>query len=200
MPAKTDASKRIITIPNLISVFRLLLIPVFVYMYTVKSDELATVIILAVSGASDVIDGVIARKFNMVSDFGKVLDPVADKFTQIAMLICLIFRFWYLIIPLSVLALKELVAIITGIAYVRKIKAYKSAEWHGKAATVSIYATIMLHLLWPVFAKGADIPLAVSVISVAVATVLIVLSFVLYTVRNIKLIRTGQPENENSAE
>ena len=79
---------KIITIPNVLSFFRLLLIPVIMWLYIVKEDPAYTMVILLLSGITDIVDGIIARKCHMVSDFGKAIDPVTDKLTQIAMLCC----------------------------------------------------------------------------------------------------------------
>ena len=88
---KRDIGKQIreeaFSIPNLLSYFRLLLIPVFIVLY-VHEEFTAALITLAVSGLSDILDGRIARRYNMVTDLGKVLDPVADKLTQCAMMLC----------------------------------------------------------------------------------------------------------------
>ena len=85
--------KKIITIPNLLSFFRLCLIPIMVWIYCVKKDYLWTTLILTLSGLTDVVDGTIARKWGMISDFGKILDPIADKLTLAAMLFWLVTRF-----------------------------------------------------------------------------------------------------------
>ena len=111
---------KMITIPNLLSLFRLLLIPVVVWLYTVKHDPLWTCVILVLSGITDVVDGIIARKCHMVSDLGKALDPVADKLTQIAMLFCLVTRFVWMLLPLCVMIVKELAAGILGLVVIRK--------------------------------------------------------------------------------
>ena len=88
-PIKRDIGKQIrdeaFSIPNMLSYFRLLLIPLFIVLY-VHEDFTEALITLAVSGLSDILDGRIARKYNMVTDLGKVLDPVADKLTQCAMM------------------------------------------------------------------------------------------------------------------
>ena len=81
-----DWKKEVFTIPNLLSLFRLALIPVYAHIYlgaTERRQFLIAGLILAISCLTDLIDGKIARKFNMISDFGKALDPVADKLTQI---------------------------------------------------------------------------------------------------------------------
>lgn len=72
---------QILTIPNLLSIVRLCLIPLIIWLYCVKKDYTLAVIVILISGATDIVDGFIARHFNMVSDFGKILDPVADKLT-----------------------------------------------------------------------------------------------------------------------
>ena len=79
---------RIITVPNLLSFFRLCLIPVIIWSYCVKKNPLLAGEILLLSGLTDLADGYIARRFHMISNLGKILDPVADKLTQAAMLIC----------------------------------------------------------------------------------------------------------------
>ena len=103
---------KIITIPNILSFFRICLIPVLVWLYCFKDDYLLTVIIFILSGITDVVDGFIARRFDMISDFGKAFDPVADKLTQITMLFCLVTRFELLLIPLVILIIKEVLAAI----------------------------------------------------------------------------------------
>ena len=78
MENKRFSKNAILTIPNLISLFRILLIPLIIWLYCGKKQYAATIAVVAISGVSDIIDGKIARKFNMVSDVGKVLDPIAD--------------------------------------------------------------------------------------------------------------------------
>lgn len=99
---------KILTIPNVLSFFRLCLIPLFVWLYYSQQKYLETAYILMLSGATDIIDGFIARKYHMISDVGKVLDPIADKLTQAAMLFCLFTRFPLMIVPLALLLVKEL--------------------------------------------------------------------------------------------
>ena len=73
---------KIFTIPNIISIIRIAIIPFFVYFYFTSSIEnhyIYSLYVLLISGASDIVDGFIARRFNMISDLGKVLDPIADN-------------------------------------------------------------------------------------------------------------------------
>ena len=84
-----DRQNNIFTIPNLLSAFRLLLVPVIAWLYCGQGDYPLTAGVLLLSGATDIADGFIARRFRMVSDLGKVLDRVADKLTQAVALGCL---------------------------------------------------------------------------------------------------------------
>ena len=99
---------KILTIPNLLSLLRLCLIPLFVWAYLIRQDPLLTVGLLILSGLTDIADGFIARHFQMISDLGKVLDPLADKLTQAAMLVCLTSRFPLMLIPFGMMVVKEL--------------------------------------------------------------------------------------------
>lgn len=122
MPSSNESKNKIFTIPNLLSLFRLCLIPVIIWLYCEKENFLWTTIVLILSGVTDIVDGYIARHFNMVSDFGKAFDPVADKLTQIAMLFCLLSRFQYMIIPLVLLVVKEISTAVTGLISIKKPK------------------------------------------------------------------------------
>lgn len=182
---------KIITIPNLLSLFRLLLIPVIIWLYVVRQDPMWTTAVLALSGLTDIIDGIIARKFHMISDFGKAFDPVADKLTQIAMLFCLVTRFRWMLLPLVLLAVKEIFAAVTGLLVIRKTGIVLGAVWHGKATTVALYSMMLIHLLW------FNIPSLVSGILIGTCAALILLSAILYGIRNINILRNWEQVNEN---
>lgn len=164
------------TIPNLLSILRLLLIPVLVWLYCFKHDNIATCILLVFSVATDIVDGFIARHFNMITDFGKFLDPVADKATQLAVIICLITRFHAMAIPAVVLVLKELSAFLIRLKVFKETEIVDGAKWHGKAATGIIVATVLLHLLWN------DIPSPISLGVICFTTAFMIFSAVMYTV------------------
>lgn len=180
---------KIITIPNILSLFRLLLIPVIMWMYIVKKDPLWTTAILVLSGVTDVVDGIIARKCHMVSDFGKAFDPVADKLTQIAMLFCLVSRFKWMLLPLCVMVIKEVTAGILGLLVIRKTGNVDGAVWHGKATTVSLYSMMIVHLIW------FNIPGVISGILIGACTALALLSAFMYTRENVKKLLNGRKEN-----
>lgn len=176
---------KIITIPNILSLLRLCLIPVIVWLYKFESDYPATLLVLLLSAVTDIVDGIIARKFNMISDFGKAFDPIADKLTQTAMLYCLISRFPYMILPLVFLVIKEVFSGITGIISIVKTNTVKGSVWHGKLTTVALYAMMSIHLVW------FDIPELFSVTLVTICIAIMLASFILYTVRNLTAIKNG---------
>ena len=175
--------KKIITIPNILSFFRLCLIPVIVWLYTVKQDYLWTLLILLMSAITDIVDGIIARKCNMISDFGKAFDPVADKLTQMAMLFCLVSRFPYIMIPFVLLVVKEVFTGITALITIKRTNTVKGAVWHGKLTTVALYSMMAIHLLW------YNIPRTVSLILVSICIGIMLMSFILYAIQNIKAIK-----------
>lgn len=180
---------KIITIPNILSFFRLCLIPVMVWLYCFKKDDVWTAIILIISAATDIADGIIARKFNMISDFGKAFDPLADKLTQIAMLICLAARFPMMLVPLTILVIKELLAAILNLKTIKKTGEVMGAVWHGKLNTVLLYAAMLIHLIWP------NIPSVVSNILVAGCTAMMLISSVLYSRRTIGALQNKEKKN-----
>ena len=140
---------QILTVPNLLSLVRIILIPVIVWLYSFEKDYYAAIGVILLSGATDVVDGWIARRFNMISDFGKALDPLADKLTQAALLLCLLSKYklmWGLIVVFGVCEIGKLTL---GIIIANKHDEVTGAKWYGKANTVIIYATMMLLILFP---------------------------------------------------
>ena len=170
------------TIPNLLSFFRLCLIPVMVWLYTVRENYIFTMLVLVLSGITDVADGIIARKLNMVSDFGKAFDPIADKLTQVAMMFCLVTRFPWMILPLVLMVIKELFTGITGLLTIRKTGKVEGAVWHGKVTTVLLYTMMGIHLVW------FSIPPLLSGFLIGISTGMMLLSAVGYGIRNIKML------------
>lgn len=142
---------KVCTIPNLMSFFRILLVPVFVVSYLKTTQDIAIfpIIVLVVSGLTDLFDGLIARRFNMVSDLGKMLDPIADKLTQIAVIACLTIRFQQLIFLLIVYIVKELAIVVGGVVMLKSKQQVPSAKWFGKVSTFEFYLAMALLLVFP---------------------------------------------------
>lgn len=172
----------IFTIPNLLSFLRICLIPAIVWLYCVKRNSILAGSVLILSGVTDIADGFIARYFHMTSSLGRVLDPVADKLTQGAMLICLLPHFPWLIVPIVLMVAKEIFMSVTGIMVIKRTGIVLGASWHGKAATCLLYAMILFHFIW------YDVSRTASIFSTAVCTLMILVSFILYGIRNIKVL------------
>lgn len=147
-----DWKKDIFTIPNLLSMFRILLIPVYILIYlnaTGPEDFFLAGSILAVSCLTDMIDGQIARKFHMISNFGKFLDPLADKMTQLALTISLSVRYPILRFVLLLFLAKEVFQAITAFFLFRKGKALPGAILPGKICTTVLFLSFILMVLMP---------------------------------------------------
>ena len=184
---------KILTVPNLLSLIRICLIPLFVWLYLGKDDVIGTAIVLVASGLTDAMDGFIARHFNMVSDFGKALDPFADKLTQFAMLCCLVVRFPRMIWLIVVLCVKEIFVAFSHISVIQKTDLVLGAAWHGKITTILLYIVMILHLLW------LEIPDTLSWILVSLCIGMLLLSGVLYLVRNYRATHREPDTMENAA-
>ncbi|MFR2534073.1 MAG: CDP-diacylglycerol--glycerol-3-phosphate 3-phosphatidyltransferase [Clostridia bacterium] len=132
-------------IPNLLTLVRFILVP-FILVLVFQERYLEAFIILTTSGITDVLDGYIARKYNFITDFGKLMDPLADKVTQISILIALslkhIIPFWMLVIVF----LKEVI-MIAGASFLYGKELVVSSKWYGKLATVIFYIAITCSLI-----------------------------------------------------
>ena len=178
-----DWKKEILTIPNLLSLFRLVLIPVYVIIYLNardNSDYYIAAGILAVSCLTDLIDGKIARHFNMISTVGKILDPLADKATQFTLILCLALKYpilWYLV---GLFVVKESFQLIAGGINLRKGKMLKGALMSGKICTTVLFVSLILMVMIP------NLPaIAINVIAV-IDTIFMLISFMDYLITYFK--------------
>lgn len=169
--------KEILTIPNLLSLFRLALIPVYVVIYlnaTIPADYYISAGILAVSCLTDLIDGKIARHFNMVSTVGKILDPLADKLTQFVLILCLASRYsflWYLV---ALFVVKESFQLIAGGVTFKKGKMLSGALIAGKICTCVLFISLILMVMIPTMEYNTVFIIA------CIDSVFLVISFIQY--------------------
>lgn len=147
-----DWKKEVFTIPNILSLFRLALIPVYIVIYInaqITTDYYLAAGILAVSCLTDLIDGKIARHFNMISTVGKILDPLADKATQFTLIICLAMKYkilWYLV---GLFIVKESFQLIAGGINLHRGKMLKGALLSGKICTTILFISLILMVMIP---------------------------------------------------
>ena len=162
-------------IPNLLTIFRFILIPIMFY-FVLVDNYLLAVIFLILSGLTDVLDGFIARKFNFITDLGTLLDPLADKFTQIALLLVLVLQgiipLWILLVLLA----KELLMISGASFLFEKETIAIPSRWYGKLTTVLIYIAIFLSMIKKQFELNYQFDLYLY----CIALVLAIYSLIMY--------------------
>lgn len=144
--------KDFFTVPNILSYIRIILIPIFTIQYltaTKTNDYYLASTIIVFSGLTDLLDGLIARKLNQITELGKLLDPVADKLTQIAVIVCLMARFEKMWIIVLLFIAKESFMAINNIVLYRKGKKLDGAKWFGKIATAVFYACMTFLVAFP---------------------------------------------------
>ena len=171
-------------IPNLLTVFRLLLIPVMLYYLFTDNLKIALVIYVLAS-TTDVVDGFIARKFDMITDLGKILDPLADKLLQFAALIGL----WYSkIIPVWILIVFFCKEIIMGIGCFKlmlKDNVIVQAKWFGKLSTCTFFLAIIVSMLSRYFVVLKHYPVILMIIALLMA----VFALIMYLRNYLKVIK-----------
>ena len=188
-------SKKIFTIPNILSAFRILLVPVIVWMYfqeSVPNHFLIAFMLVILSGLTDICDGIIARRFNMISDIGKILDPIADKLTQFAVIFCIAWNYKMMIVVAAVIFAKELLMLIGALLLVKHGSETPYARWWGKATTVVLYATMLLFIL----AEFLNLAVPDWIITTAVA---LCVAFLVFSLLNYALVFIdGRKSNKKS--
>ncbi len=150
-----DWKKELFTIPNALSLFRLVLIPIYIIIYLnaretqEASGYYIAAAILAVSCLTDLVDGKIARHFNMISNVGKILDPIADKATQFSLLVCLTIEYKVLLTLVVLFVIKEGFQGIAGLFILRKGKILGGALLSGKISTTVLFVSLILMVMMP---------------------------------------------------
>ncbi len=178
------------TIPNILSLIRIALIPVFAVLYIRSGDEPEllpwSIGILALSGATDLFDGYIARRFNQITEIGKVLDPVADKLTQVTVVLCLAINNTRLLPLFAVCFVKELLQSIgAALLMFRKKADAQPARWYGKVATFVFYFCMALFVAFPLQGNepllfGVTMPLWVFITLVTIVAGFMIFAFIHY--------------------
>lgn len=193
------------TIPNWLCFLRIALIPVFSVLF-IKEKYIIAFIAMIVAALTDVFDGKIARKYNMVSNLGKILDPIADKLSQIAIVIILLYKFWDgpLKYILFLFIIKELLMIVGGAILLNKGMRPVAAEVWGKLATVVFY-TFMITiiaigpggaLLRISFFASWELPSVVITIMVVISAILAFVSLFGYLPGFLRQIKENKQNND----
>ena len=176
---------QIFSVPNILSMVRLLLIPFFVIAYQTQHYLIAAFVVL-LSGLTDFADGQIARRFHMITDVGKVLDPIADKLTQAAIVFCLAFRYTWMIGLIILFVVKELTMAIFTLLLLRRGKRLNGAHWYGKVSTAVFYLVMFILLIWP------SMNMTIANVLIAFSGIFLLLSFILYSRVYIHMLRDSR--------
>lgn len=188
---RPEKKKEIFSIPNILCYVRILLLPVFAVLFCWKQDILAAAVVL-LSAATDVVDGIIARKCHMETELGKILDPLADKLTQAVVSGCLLFRYPVMWILFTVIVIKESFQGIGGLLLYRKMKTMRSSEWFGKLSTAFFYAVMAYLVLFaPEPAQAWYV-----VVPVLISTGLMLFALVRYFIRFVQVVSSLKSEGE----
>lgn len=198
------------TIPNWLCFLRIALIPVFSVLF-IKGNYIPAFVIMIVAALTDLFDGKIARKYNMVSNLGKILDPIADKLSQIAIVIILIYKYWegYLKYILFLFIVKELLMVLGGALLLAKGMRPVAAEMWGKVATTVFY--IFMIVIIALGGEGCalfDVPLfkplilndTIVTVMVSISALLAFVSLFGYTPGFIKQLKENKAKKESSEE
>ncbi len=139
-------------VPNILCYIRFLLIPIFVVTY-IRADNpkqyITSAAVVFLSGLTDFLDGFIARRFDMVTDLGKIIDPLADKLTQAALIFVLVVKIRWMFLLLILFVVMQLFLLAAGLVMLKKGKKLNGAKWFGKVSTTVFYATMLVLVAVP---------------------------------------------------
>lgn len=168
------------TIPNAISLLRILLVPAFVVLYLkgIRPEQQVyqywSFGVLVFSGLTDCVDGYIARRFNQITDLGKILDPIADKLTQMAVLVCVVVHYHHLLPLLIISVCKEVGQCIGSAIMLHRGAKVEGAKWYGKLTTIVFYVVMAAFVLWE------DMPMPLMVALGTLVAALMLFAFIRY--------------------
>ena len=181
-------------IPNLLCYVRIILVPVFCYIFfgaDTPGDYYMAAGIVLISGFTDFLDGQIARRCNMITDVGKLLDPFADKLMQLAMIICLTIKIKFMYLLVIYLIVKEVSMFIAAIVIYKKYnRRLNGAKWYGKVCTAVLYAVMLTLIAFP----GLNSYIQKYLIIVCVSA--LTLAFVMYIRIYIKMLKDTKQGNK----
>lgn len=171
--------KEAFNIPNILCYFRILLVPFFCYFFITANADTSykyyiTALLILLSGLTDFFDGLIARRFHMITELGKAIDPIADKLTQFSLAVCLAIKVPYVMILVAIVFIKELCMGIFCLILLRQNKKLDGAKWFGKVSTFVYYVVMFLIIVFPSLSQVWVVSL------VSIASAFMIMSFAMY--------------------
>lgn len=180
-------------IPNILSIFRLVLAPVFavVYLSGIKNAHIYAGIVYIVASVTDLLDGFIARKFNATSELGKILDPLGDKIITFTVLLCItvggVIPIWVIVIY----TIKELLMGIGSLIVQNRASSMPPSNLLGKSATV------LLCIVCAALTIFTTIPQNIAVIMISVALAVTILALLSYANTFLKVVSESNGDRES---
>jgi len=167
-------------IPNILTIIRFIFIP-FIFTSVVNNDYLVALIIFTISAITDILDGYIARKYNYITDLGKLIDPLADKLTQVSLLLSLsilkILPWWIF----AIVFIKECVMVISASLLYKRKDVVVYSKWYGKLATVLFYLAIVVSLIVNQF--HVQMPFRIDLYLYYLAILSTIFSLIMYSIK-----------------
>lgn len=186
-------SSAIFTIPNIISFTRILLIVPFIIFF-LMGEYIVAFSFIVLSGISDCLDGFLARKLNQISDLGKLLDPVADKLTLVAVVICLGILIPKMMPIVVLLVFKDVLMLIGGFYLLKKDIIPPPAKWYGKVATTVFYVSVVTIVFFRGFLEYEIYLLTIILLSLTFAVMMFAL--IKYAIVFKNLLKEKNKENK----
>lgn len=202
----SSLSTRAFTIPNLLCLIRILLITPFVQFFLDK-EYLWAGIVIVISGLTDCFDGFIARHFNQESELGKILDPLADKLTLLAVGVCLSVIEPFFLPIIIILIVKDLLMLIGSSKVIKMGILVPKSKWYGKVGTVMFYITVVF-IVFVEMVQGIENPIIyisestgrlISMIMLCLTAAMMIFAFIMYTITFREIIKKAESSQENSA-
>ncbi len=167
-------------IPNMLSIIRFILIP-FIFFSVIYQHYIEALIFFTISAITDILDGYIARKYNYITDIGKLIDPLADKLTQISIICALtilkILPWWIL----TIIIIKEFVMIVSATILYSKKDVVVYSKWYGKLATTLLYLAIVCSLIINQF--NISISFRIDLYLYYLAIIATIFSLIMYSIK-----------------
>ncbi|MGI6050239.1 MAG: CDP-diacylglycerol--glycerol-3-phosphate 3-phosphatidyltransferase [Acetivibrionales bacterium] len=174
-------------LPNILTVLRMLAVPVFIY-FMLENQITIAIIIFMLAALTDIIDGFFARKYDLITTFGKIADPLADKLMQLAALFTLSLKGWIPSIIFWLVLGKELSMILASIYLIKK-KYDTSSKWFGKLTSFLLFVAIILTLF--------RVPEQITTILLWCCVLMAIFTLLMYARNSFKAIKDKESEDEN---
>ncbi len=202
----SSLSNRALTIPNFICLVRILLITPFVVFF-LDGEYVSAAVVIIISGLSDCFDGFIARKFNQESELGKILDPLADKLTLLAVGVCLVVIEPYFLPIVLILVSKDILMLIGSTKVVKKGILVPKSKWYGKLGTVMFYVTVTFIVFMemlesaenPIINMSKQTGMIISMIMLVLTAAMMIFALIKYYFMYRDIMLKSEASDEHSA-